>query len=369
MLLRIQLFQYIMRARRCADGNLGDNQGVVAVVEFLSAFTLFLMILTAFMSLAQLELGSNNPKTDLIDRAAVEGLERLTDGEGWFVPVVDETRDYANATSNWHQVSPESLYSGYLQPGIVSDGILDYNRITALSNVSIEGMASGLGLDSDMQLRLLIKVESSNNISREGMTIFEGGSDRNTASISSYSSRTFTDADEVISVSLEVHDGGSPPKMLRITEFSPRPANNGPEWIEVQNQNGFALSLYGWSFERTGTTGSMSFLYTEGVVPGGGIVLFSGDPLVQERGNASIVYDLGYNGFLGIGSIDGLSDSSGRLKLLFAEKGRSSGSEVCSVEWNPSMQLLLNNTIIWNGGLPYKQTSWNVSSTPTPGQV
>ena len=31
------------------------EEAVVAVVEFLSAFTLFLMILTAFMSLAQLE--------------------------------------------------------------------------------------------------------------------------------------------------------------------------------------------------------------------------------------------------------------------------------------------------------------------------
>ena len=49
--------------------------GVVAVVEFLSAFTLFLMILTAFMSLAQLELGSNDPYSDLVDRSAVDGLD------------------------------------------------------------------------------------------------------------------------------------------------------------------------------------------------------------------------------------------------------------------------------------------------------
>ena len=37
-----------------------DEGGLTAVIEFLSAFTLFLMILTAFMSLAQLEMGSND---------------------------------------------------------------------------------------------------------------------------------------------------------------------------------------------------------------------------------------------------------------------------------------------------------------------
>ena len=58
---------------------------MVAVVEFLSAFTLFLMILTAFMSLAQLELGSNDPYTDMVDKAAIDGLERLTNrGSGIF---------------------------------------------------------------------------------------------------------------------------------------------------------------------------------------------------------------------------------------------------------------------------------------------
>ena len=38
-----------------------SDEGLVAVIEFLTAFALFLIILTAFMSLAQLRLGSNDP--------------------------------------------------------------------------------------------------------------------------------------------------------------------------------------------------------------------------------------------------------------------------------------------------------------------
>ena len=52
------LLPYIMQAGSATrHPHQDDEGGVVAVVEFLSAFTLFLMILTAFMSLAQLELG------------------------------------------------------------------------------------------------------------------------------------------------------------------------------------------------------------------------------------------------------------------------------------------------------------------------
>ena len=263
-----------MLGGNCArDSTQNNEEGVVAVVEFLSAFTLFLMILTAFMSLAQLELGSNDPYSDLIDRSAVDGLDRLTNGEGWFVPYNDGVRDQANSTKDWHKIPVVDLYSGVLQPGIVSNGVLDLDRVQALSNVTIEAMTGGLGLSDELQVRLLIQVENSNNSERVGEVLFDGGSDRSTATTSSVASRSFISGNEVISVSLEVHDGGKAPKVLRITEISPRPSGGSPEWIEVQNYNGFALSLKGWSFERSGTSGSSDYLYKEGVVPGGGTAL------------------------------------------------------------------------------------------------
>ena len=96
---------------------------------------------------------------------------------------------------------------------------------------------------------------------------------------------------------------------------------------------------------------------------------FSGDPSSQESGNASVVYDLGATGFLGVGSVDGLDDNSGRLRLLFAEQNEGEGTQVCKVEWNPSTGILLDNTIVWNGGPPSQSSSWNVSNSPTPGEV
>ena len=370
ILMTLRRFPQFMQGARQSRKSSSDEDGaVVAVVEFLSAFTLFLMILTAFMSLAQLELGSNDPYTDLVDRSAVDGLDRLTNGEGWFVPYVDGVRDQVNATEDWHIVPVSDLYNGVLQPGIVTNGIIDLERIDALSNVSIEAMAGGLGLADDLQVRLLIQVESSSNSSRVGTILFDGGSDRSTASTSSVASRTFISGSDVISVSLEVHDGGKAPKVLRITEISPRPSDGGPEWIEVQNKNGFAISLKGWSFERSGTSGSTDYLYKDGVIPGGKLAIFTGDPSSQEIGNASVVYDLGASGFLGVGSMDGLDDNSGRLRMLFAEDDEGVGNQVCKIEWNPSTGILSNNTIVWNGGQPSQSSSWNVSQSPTPGEV
>ena len=74
---------------------------MTAVIEFLSAFTLFLMILTAFLSLAQLEMGSNDTSVDRLDRAAAQGLDRMTSDGGWYVPML-MMKPITQPTSNRH---------------------------------------------------------------------------------------------------------------------------------------------------------------------------------------------------------------------------------------------------------------------------
>ena len=74
-----------------------SEDALTAVIEFLTAFVLFLIILTAFFSLAGLQLGSNHPKSDQLDDYALQGLQKLTGDSGWYVPI-DEwgDRDIAN---------------------------------------------------------------------------------------------------------------------------------------------------------------------------------------------------------------------------------------------------------------------------------
>ena len=343
--------------------------GLTAVIEFLSAFTLFLMILTAFISLAQLQMGSNDPEVDRLDRAAAQGLDRLTSGEGWFVPMGADL-DYANATDAWHTFDAEALQQGRVQAGLVSSYRLDMDRIAALHNVTEDGMAAGLGLADDMSLHLSVKVVESTNESREGTFLFSGGTERGTAPSSSTAYRSFQQDGELIRVVLEVHDGGRKFNQLHITEVMTRPSSNGPEWIEVHNPNDFAVALKGWSFNHTSGASGSNVLLQEGVLSGGSLSLFTGDVSTQERRNATHVIDLGSAGFLGVGQLSGLADGQGVLRLRYTQLDEITPADMVRVEWggNTGLFMVRGQSLVWDGVDTFDAASWSLEDAPTPGE-
>ncbi len=345
-----------------------DDNALTAVIEFLSAFTLFLMILTAFLSLAQLQMGSNDPNVDRIDRSAVQGLDRLTSDGGWFVPMGDDGLDYANSTSEWHLLDAVSLDSGRVQTGLVKEGVLDHQRIAALQNVSEENMALGLGLDVGYTLYLSIEVIESNNASRVGMELFSGGTERSTASSSSNAHRQFSQDGDLLQVIFEVHKGGKKNNDLYLTEVMIRPSASGPEWIEIYNPNDFAVSLLGWSLNHTSSSSASNLLLKEGVVSGHSTVLFTGDALSQSSGNASQVFDLSQESLLGVGSINLLADGRGVLSLRYTQIYEAQPYDVMSVEWGGDTGLFTSlgqslSATIADGF----QTNWSAQPNPTPG--
>ena len=345
-----------------------DEGALTAVIEFLSAFTLFLMILTAFLSLAQLQMGSNDPDVDRLDRAASLGLDRLTSGEGWFVPYADGL-DYANASADWHLATADALYDGRVQPGLMSNQRLDMERVDALHNVTEDGMAAGLGLDVDMSLHLTIMVAESTK-GRASTVLFEGGTDRGTAPSSSTAYRSFQQEGELIRVVLEVHDGGRKNNVLHITEVMTRPSSSGPEWIEVENPNDFAVALKGWSFNHTSGSSSSNLLLQSGVLAGQSISLFTGDVSSQTVGNATHVIDLGALGFLGVGQLQGLADGQGTLILRYTQLEEVTPSDVMVVEWGGDTQLFMvtGQSLVWGGGDRFDAGAWDLEDSPSPGE-
>jgi hypothetical protein len=346
-----------------------DERALTAVIEFLSAFTLFLMIVTAFISLAQLQMGSNDPDVDRLDRAAAVGLDRLTSGSGWFVPF-DGELDYGNATDAWHLQSAERLHDGRVQPGLMTDHRLDTARIAALHNVTEEGMAAGLGLAEDMTLFLSITVLESEDSARLGEVLFSGGTARGTAPSSSTSYRSFQQGGERIGVVLEVHDGGRKNNILHITEVVARPASSGPEWIEVFNPNDFAVALRGWSFNHTSGSSASNVLLQSGVLAGQSLSVFTGDPSTQVQGNATQVVDLGQSGFLGVGQLNGLADGQGVLRLRYTQLDEIVPGDVARVAWggNTGLFLSVGQSLVWDGEDRFSSTSWSVEENPSPGE-
>ena len=114
-----------------------DEGALTAVIEFLSAFVLFLVIVSAFLSLSRLSLGPNDPMIDRLDEHASDGIMRLTSSEGWMTPYFDEIRDEENGTENWHYANASQLLHSDVLPGIAnSNGHLDPERISALNNIT-----------------------------------------------------------------------------------------------------------------------------------------------------------------------------------------------------------------------------------------
>ena len=349
-----------------------DERGLTAVIEFLSAFTLFLMILTAFMSLAQLEMGSNDTEIDQVDQATVSALDHLVGGPGWFVPALEDGDfDHANGTSEWNVVSALDLQKGRVQTGLILEGELDVNRLNALSNVTLESFSEGLGLAEDLSAYLHISVQTSTNSTRVGLVLFEGGSDINSARMASTASSVVRMSGELLTVTLQVHDAGRQSENLIITEVMVRPIGGGPEWIEVYNDNSFATSLYGWSLNVTSPSATNNVLFQSGVITGHSIALFTGSVSSQVQGNATQIIDLGTFGILGTGSMNLLDDGSSVMELRFTRPSQTKPLPNSRAEWGGQTGLLLgiNNALVWDGGSPLNSASWSVNQVATPGDV
>ena len=344
-----------------------DEAGMTAVIEFLSSFALFLMILTAFLSLAQLQMGSNDPGVDLLDSAAVNGLDRLTSNEGWFVPEIDGELDYENSTSEWHLKSASELHNGRVQPGLLTDGKLDFTKVAALKNVTEIGLVEGLGLASENSLFLSIQITESDT--RDGEYLFNDGTPRYSARSSSSSYRSFHQGGEEITVILEVHEGGIRSPVLHVTEVMARPSNSGPEWVEIYNPNQFAQSLRGFSLTHVTSSSSVNALLTDGVMTGQSTALLTGDATSQEAGNATEVIDMSQYGLLGVGSINSLADGSATLYLRFTYEGESSPGQVQRIEWGGDTGnfMTLGDSLEWDGSDMFDSNAWSVQSSPSPG--
>ena len=342
-----------------------DEEGVTAVVEFLSAFVLFLVIVSAFLALSQLKLGSNVADVDRLDQMAIDGLERLTDSKGHVVLRNAGIRDTANATDDWQIYNASSLLTADLLPAIGDGaGHLDMSRISALGNVTEDRLIHGLGIDEGLSLNLTIIVVQSSDEAQNGEIIFSDGSSRSAATRGATASRIMHLDDDMVRVTLEVHNAGREPSGLRITEFMADPLNGPPEWVELENPDGFAMNLSGWSLSRPGAFE----LIQDGALAAGQRLICTGNAVTQYNPNNAMMIDMASSGVLGTGTIDALSTEGDTIKLSWTRPGTVLTQDVVVVTWDSSWNIQANHSMTYNlGGSPSSSTNWTAVDGGTPG--
>jgi len=329
------------------------------------------MLVTAFLSLAQLQLGPNTPDIDRLERSAVEAMDKLTGSEGYHIPFENGIKDADNATVDWHLLTPEELNSGALIPGLLSErGRLSVLKVTSLKSLTEDTFSKGLGLNKEYDVRLLVRVESSPNASRVGELLFDDGTHRNSSFSSVSISRTMHMVDEVVLVSLEVHLGAGFTDRLFMTEIMIDPSAGGPEWIELQNKDQFAVNLSGWSVSRI-TNGVVSAheLITSGVVPGESFLLLSGNPSIQENLGNGLIIDLGISGVLGSGQINSLESSGGQILFQYAEYNSALTYNLIDFKWDSTWNINNGFSLVWNNNDFSNSSNWIPLEEGTPGSI
>ena len=342
-----------------------DERGLTAVVEFLSAFVLFLVIVSAFLALSQLKLGSNVADVDRLDQMAIDGLERLTDSKGHVVLRNAGIRDIGNATDDWQQYNASTLLTADLLPAIGDGaGHLDMSRIQALGNVTEDRLIHGLGIDEGLSINLTIIVVQSSDESKIGEIVFSDGSSRSGATRGSTASRMMHLDDDVVRVTLEVHNAGREPVGLRITEFMADPLNGPPEWIELENPDGFAMNLSGWSIARPGAFE----LIQDGALAAGERLICTGNAVTQYNPNNAMMIDMAASGVLGTGTIDALAADGDTITLGWTRAGTVLTYDVIIVDWDDTWGIQANHSMTYNlGGSPSSSTNWTAVDGGTPG--
>jgi len=342
-----------------------DERGLTAVVEFLSAFVLFLVIVSAFLALSQLKLGSNVADVDRLDKMAIDSLERLTDSKGHVVLRDGGIRDIQNSTDDWHVYNASTLLTADLLPAIGDgDGHLDLKRISALGNVTEDRLIHGLGIDEGLSINLTIIIVQSADESSIGDIVFSDGSHRSGATQGATASRVMHLDGDSVRVTLEVHNAGRGPTGLRISEFMADPLNGPPEWIELENPDGFAMNLSGWSLSRPGAFE----LIQDGAVAAGGRVICTGNAATQYNPNNVPMIDLASTGVLGTGTIDALAAEGDSITLGWTRPGTILTYDVIVISWDNTWNIQANHSMTYNlGGSPSSSTNWTAVDGGTPG--
>ncbi len=342
---------------------------MTSVVEFLSAFVLFLVILTAFFSLAQLRVGIYEPDVDTTDRASISALQRLTESEGYFIPVNnDGGLDAVNATLDWHTISASNLSVGHVRPGL-GDGAggLDASRIQGFANLTPETVNSGLGIPDEFTVNICITVSSSNDVGRIGAQLFCSGALLELSNVGSSSQRRLAMGEEEVEVNVGVFDGDMEIGTLMISEVHTSPTSGGPEWVELHNSGSFARSLAPYGFGVGTSSGNFlgGLLNEDEVVPGGGRVIVTATKGSYNWGNASNVIDVGVSGWLGFGSESRL-DREGAVRLTYSDFGALELREIHLVEWDETAELLVDASLVPADPIS-PRGEWVINNSPSPG--
>ena len=245
-----------------------DNNGISRIVEFVIMFTVFIVIVTAFYSLANIWL--RPPIVDYNQEEAMRISEVLINNPGCM--------DNNNSKINWEDYpayykNATNIDTNMTSLGFAKDknsyGILSMGKILGMKKITYSKAREILALSPGQNFN--ITIESLNNtkiIGNETKTCW--GADYTDAKNVGMYKRVVTVYNPINNnyvparLTICLFDGGKINESIVINEimYNPPGDDTGNEWVELYNPTSMAINVTGW---RLGRDGDSNWMILKGI--------------------------------------------------------------------------------------------------------
>lgn len=224
-----------------------DNRGISRIVEFVIMFTVFIVIVTAFYSLANIWL--RPPIVDYNQEETMRISEVLIENPGYL----------KNGSADWEKCNAITLNNNLTSLGFAVDnnsyGVLSMKKIIAMRNLTYEKAKQAMALDY-LNFNITFRyfngsIMLSNKTDNETALTF-GVNFGDNATVSWKRVVNIVDLDgkyENATLTIYLSKKGRFDERVVINEIMYRPANgadNTDEWVELYNCANMAVDLEGW---------------------------------------------------------------------------------------------------------------------------
>lgn len=224
-----------------------DEEGISKIIEFVIAFTVFILILASFFNAIDTRFTPQEREDATLLNKAISISNILISDTGF----IDNSK---NGTTNWEMYPPKSnsinLYENILRIGFSSkkNGVLDFNKIKAIGNITYSQLKEIFSLDLYDFNVTIYPIDTGN----KPLTVF--GLDYKKAEKLTMVTRIVTirfENMEYINAKMEIRVfiyGQSTEKII-INEFmhNPKSQDSKDEWIEIYNPTYMAIDLTNWT--------------------------------------------------------------------------------------------------------------------------
>ena len=283
-----------------------DNSGISRIVEFVIMFTVFIVIVTAFYSLANIWL-----RPPIVDYAQEEAI-RVSG------VLINNPGNMADGRTNWEEHNATEINSNLKSLGFAVDnfavdnksyGVLSMKKIIAMRNLTYEKAKQAMALDYlnfNITFRYFNGSIMLSNETDNETTLTFGANFGNNATVSWKRIVNIIDLNgkyENATLTVYLSKKGRFEERVVINEimYHPAGADNTDEWVELYNCANMAVNVSGW---RLGNASDMDLLYS-----------YDGNGTIISSCGYAVVTDTTTNVYVNFSKTLAVNESPSALKL------------------------------------------------------